>query len=236
MNQRAGTAQQADPPSAIKTDGRKTRSSRGESLVDEARKHVLEDIIRGRLEPGSVVQLGTLADKYGMSRTPVREAIKLLEREGLITAIAYKGYLIRPVESGDVRDVFFMRRLLEGAAVQLAAQRIDDTALDHLRRMPPPGDEMTLDHDESFHDFHRTIVAATGSPRLIKAFENIYNDVRRLQYAGIGQSRKTDLIHQEHQAILEALEARDSIEAQRLMEKHIDLMRTRALEDWVSGR
>ena len=204
--------------------------------MDEAQRRILEDIIQGRLRPGSVIQLAGLAEKYGVSRTPVREALALLERQGLVQAIAYKGYLIRSIEPGDVRDVFFMRRLLEGSAAELACKRIEDSTLRRLRELQPPGgDEMTLQHDEYSREFHRTITEATGSPRLIKAFESTYNDVRRLQYAGIGASRRPDLIHNEHAAILESLEARDPKKARRLMEEHIDLMRTRALEDWASG-
>lgn len=219
-----------------KADGRKTRASRDGSLVETAQRRIFEDIIQGKLQPGSVIQLGTLADEYGVSRTPVREALKLLEREGLVQAIAYKGYLIRSIEPGDVRDVFFMRRLLEGAAAEIASQRIADGTLGRLRALQPPtGQQMTLRHDEAFHEFHRLIVEATGSARLIKAFEHIYNDVRRLQYAGIGQSRRPDLVRNEHSAILESLEARDSQKARELMEQHMDLMRKRALEDWVSG-
>ena len=233
---RVKTPQAVEETKVAKADGRKTRSSRDGSLVESAQRRIFEDIIQGKLQPGSVIQLGTLADEYGVSRTPVREALKLLEREGLVQAIAYKGYLIRSIEPGDVRDVFFMRRLLEGAAAELASQRIGDATLERLRELQPPaGEEMTLRHDEAFHEFHRLIVAATGSPRLIKAFEHTYNDVRRLQYAGIGQSRRPDLVHDEHLAILESLEARDPQKARALMEQHIDLMRKRALEDWVSG-
>lgn len=232
---RGDTARPGATAARTRTDGRKTRSSRDESLVDEARRRILEDIVRGALEPGTVIQLGGLAEQYGMSRTPVREAVKLLEREGLVTAIAYKGYLVRQVEPGDVRDVFFMRRLVEGAAVELSARRIDDATLDRLGAMRPPAGLMTLDHDHVFHDFHRTLVAATGSPRLIKTFEAVYNDVRRLQYAGIGRSRDTDLVHREHLAIVDALRTRDTAEARRHMERHIDLMGARALQDWVGG-
>lgn len=204
--------------------------------MDLAQRRILEDIIQGKLKPGSVIQLGSLATEYGVSRTPVREALKLLERQELVQAIAYKGYLIRPIEPGDVRDVFFIRRLLEGAAAELASQRIDEAALRRLRDLQPPSDEeMTLQHDEYSREFHRTIIEAAGSPRLTKAFENTYNDVRRLQYAGIGSSRRPDLIHNEHETILRSLEAGDAKSAREEMEKHIELMRTRALNDWVSG-
>lgn len=228
-------APDSDGP-GTKIDGRTTRSTRTVSLVEDAQRRIFEDIIRGRLQPGTLIQLGPLADEYGVSRTPIREALKLLEREGVVQAIAYKGYLIRSVEPGDVRDVFFMRRLLEGSAAELAATRLQEPDLIKLReQQTPPGENLTLEHDKAFHDFHGVIMQASGSPRLVKAFETTYNDVRRLQYAGIGQSRRPDLIEQEHNAILERLEAKDPQGARARMEEHIDLMRTRALEAWVAG-
>lgn len=216
-------------------DGRKTRSSRTETLVEQVRNLILEDIIRAKLKPGTMIQLTTLAEQYQVSRTPIREALTLLERQGLVSAIPYKGYLIKQIDPRDVRDIFFMRRLLEGAAVELAVPRLDAPTIARLRKLEPPQtDVMTLAYDTFAHDFHRTLVSAAGMPRLLEAFEHIYNDVRRLQYAGIGNPRP-DLIRHEHDLILDAIEAGDTSQARELMEEHIDLVRTRALEQWMSG-
>lgn len=219
----------------MKEDGRKTRSSRNTTLVEWVRTQILEDIVQGRMQPGSVIQLASLADQYGVSRTPVREALSILERQGLVQAIAYKGYLVRPIEPDDVNDVFFMRRLLEGIGAERAATRISAEALARMRQQQPPiTDRMTLAYDDYSHNFHLTIVEAAGSPRLRAAFENVYNDVRRLQYAGIGTPRP-DLIHREHGEILDALEARDPVRARKAMEDHIDQIRARAFELWIDG-
>lgn len=219
----------------VREDGRKTRSSRDTTLVERVRTKILEDIIQGRMEPGSVIQLASLADRYNVSRTPVREALSILERQGLVQAIAYKGYLVRTIEPADVNDVFSMRRLLEGAGAERATALISDAQLARLRELHPPMTErMTLAYDDYSHDFHSTIVTAVGSPRLTSAFESVYNDVRRLQYSGIGTPRP-DLIYREHAEILDALEARDPQRARKLMEDHIDQIRARALEHWLHG-
>ena len=110
------------------------------------------------------MQLSVLADSYNVSRTPVREALALLEHEGVVTAIAYKGYLVRPIEPRDVQDIFFMRRVLETAGIELATTRLSDESLDRLRSMRlPDGDTMTLEYDEVSQDFHRTIMEAAGN-------------------------------------------------------------------------
>lgn len=223
------------PGERPRADGRKTRSERTESLVETVRRLILEDIVTGRLEPGSVIRLAGLAEQYGVSRTPAREALAVLEREGLVTAIAYKGYLVRPIDPHDVQDVYAMRQLIEGAGAAAAAGRITGEALDRLASLRPPQvSKMTLDYDEYAHDFHREIIKAAGSPRLLSIFESLYNDIRRLQYSGIGNPRP-DLIHAEHQQILDALRRRDAEAAQRRMEEHIDAIKRRAMEVWLGG-
>lgn len=222
------------PPA--KLDGRKTRNSRGESLVEHVRQLILEDIIQVRMSPGTMLQLTELAERYGVSRTPVREALGLLERQGLVAAIAYKGYLVKGIEPGDVHDVYLVRKTIEGAAAELAATRISAETLAELRQARPAQvQKMTMEYDEYARDFHGTIVSASGSPRLLSVFDDIYNDVRRIQYAGIGNPRP-DLIHEEHMAIVDALAAGDTGKSRHLMEQHIDAIRVRALESWIEER
>lgn len=186
-----------------------------------------------KIMPGTMLQLTELAEHYGVSRTPVREALSLLERQGLVAAIAYKGYLVKGIEPGDVRDVYLVRKVIEGAAAELAAGRLTPEQIEALRGTRPSQQErMTLEYDEYTHDFHRAIVEGCGSPRLLAIFEDVYSDVRRMQYAGIGNPRP-DLIHSEHGAVVDALAAGDGKKARALMEEHIDAVRARALETWL---
>lgn len=230
-----GARERADQAAGSRVDGRTDRALRQESLLESVRRRILEDIIQGVLSPGSMMRLQDLAAKYGVSRTPVREALNLLAAEGLVTPIAYKGYVVRSIEPQDVYDTYFMRRVLEGAAAELAADQMSERELRQLRALKAPDvSRMTLSYDEYAHDFHHIIVVAAGIPRLTSSFEAVYNDVRRLQYAGIGNPRP-DLIGHEHDLIAEALSDRDPAAARRLMEEHLDAVRTRALEQWVLG-
>lgn len=223
-------------PTAARVDGRKTRPGRDESLVARVRLVILDDLIQGRLKPGTVVRVPDIAARCGVSRTPVREALTVLVHEGVVTSIPYKGYLVREISPAEVNDVFFMRRLIEPAAAEMAAQLMDSTQLERLLheagRHPPPGAAMTLEYDTVSHDFHHTIIAATRSTRLLSAFEGIYSDVRRLQSVTMGTPRP-DLIHAEHLGILDALARHDGAAARALMEEHIDAIRKRAFEAWV---
>ena len=220
--------------SMAKQDGRKTRGSRKKSLVEQVRRLILEDIIQGKIQPGTMLQLSEVAEAHAVSRTPIREALTLLERQGLITAMPYKGYLVKGIEPSDVRDVYLVRRIVEGAATELATSRIDPESLKRLQETrPAQAARMNLEYDQYAHDFHATIMEAAGSERLRMIFENVYNDVRRIQYAGIGNPRP-DLIHAEHQAILQAIAYGDAALARVRMEEHIDAIRSRALQSWLA--
>jgi DNA-binding GntR family transcriptional regulator len=225
----------SSPQAGRQVDGRTNRALREDSLLESVRRLILDDIIQGALSPGSMIRLSDLTAKYHVSRTPVREALNLLSHEGLVTPIAYKGYLVRIIEPRDVYDIYFMRRVLEGAAAELAAAQITEGELARLQELRPPQvTSMTLGYDEYAHEFHEVIVTAAGSPRLTDVFESVYNNVQRLQYAGIGNPRP-DLIGHEHDLIVEALVDRDGSAARRLMEEHLDAVRTRALEQWILG-
>lgn len=217
-------------------DGRKTRRTRAESLVDQVRLVILDDLIQGRLRPGTVVRVPDIAARCGVSRTPVREALTVLAHEGVVTSIPYKGYLVREISPAEVNDVFFMRRLIEPVAAEMAAESLDADELERLiaesESHPPTGTAMTLEYDRLAHDFHRTIIAATRSVRLVSTFEAIYSDVRRLQSVTMGTPRP-DLIHAEHGSILEALARHDGATARARMEAHLDAIRTRAFVAWV---
>jgi DNA-binding GntR family transcriptional regulator len=214
-----------------KRDGRRrSHSDEGRSLAQEARDLILEDIVQCRLRPGEMVQLATLAEKYDMSKTPVREALTMLQDDGLVEAIPYRGYVIRPIDISEINEIYFMRRLLEGAACELAAKNITDEELEQLGRLVAPETMvMTLEYDEYARTFHSVIARASGMEKLEDIVLRTYNDMRRLQYAGIGRPRP-GVITDEHVGILEALRARDAERARQLMEEHIDNIRRRALE------
>lgn len=213
-----------------KRDGRKrSHSDPQPSLSEEARVYILEDIIQCRLRPGEMIQLSGLAEKYGMSKTPIREALTLLQLEGLIEAIPYKGYLIRPIDIDEIYEIYFMRQLLEGAAAELAAKNITEDELERLGSLKAPQTMvMTLEYDNYCRTFHRIVAEASRLTRLAEAVMRTYNDMRRLQYAGIGRPRP-EVITIEHDEIVDALRTGNPEQARTAMVDHIRNIRERAL-------
>ena len=204
------------------------------SLADLARERILQDILQHRLEPGEMVQLKSLAEAYGMSRTPVREALTNLQQSGLVVSVPYKGYRIRPLEKSDIEDVIFMRGLLEPVAAERAATRITDEELDELASLlPPQTEQLDLEFDRYSERFHMMVGSASGSRRLADMVGTIYRDVRRLQSAGLSRSVAKDIVA-EHEEIVEALRARDAEKARDAMSRHVLLVHAKALSDLES--
>ena len=201
------------------------------SLADLARSRILQDILQRRLEPGAMIQLKSLADAYGMSRTPVREALTQLQQSGLVVAIPYKGYRISPIDRGDIEDVIFMRNLLEPIAAERAAKGITSEEIAELEALhPPETDELDLEFDRYSEKFHTIIGVASRSKRLAQMIESVYRDVRRLQSAGLSRS-VPKLIVAEHNAIIELLRNGDARGAREAMSHHVLMVHAKALDD-----
>ena len=212
-------------------DGRKERADRTDTLVDSVRELILDDIVQGRLGSGQVIQLRGLAERYEVSKTPVREALSQLQREGLVQSLPYKGYLVRPMDLSEFNEIFFLRRLLEGTAAELAAEHISDVDLLELTDLHPPSDTvgMSMAYDHYAHHFHGMIARASGNRRLIEMFEKLYTDVRRLQLSGMGNP-SAQLSSAEHEEVLQALARHDPVAAREAMIRHVENIKLRALD------
>lgn len=201
------------------------------SLADVARERIMQDIIELRLHPGDIVQLKDLAQAYGMSRTPIREALAQMQEAGLITSIPYRGYRVRPLDKSDIEDVIFMRALLEPPAAERAALRMTPEALEELASpRPPQTDSLNLEFDRYSERFHNLIGQASGSRRLAEMIAMVYRDLARLQYAGLSRSVPQEIVHA-HDGIVDALQRRDSKAARELMSHHVLVVHAKALDE-----
>ncbi len=205
------------------------------SLADLARERIMQDIIELRLHPGEIVQLKDLAEAYGMSRTPVREALAQMQQSGLVIAIPYKGYRIRPLDKHDIEDVIFMRALLEPAAAERAALEITDDELAELTELrPPKGDRFDLTFDRYSERFHILIGQASRSRRLADMIGMVYRDLARLQYAGLSRAVPKEIVTA-HDKIVSALRAHDPQAARKAMADHVLVVHAKALEEVRAG-
>ena len=186
-----------------------------------------EAILKGELRPGERLMEIHLANRLGVSRTPIREAIRMLELEGLVLMIPRKGAEVAGISEQGLRDVLEVRRSLEELAIELACQRMaDDDILElkktqeEFRRAVRTADAMTIaETDEHYHDL---IYNGTGNSRLIQILYNLREQMYRYRLEYIKDADKRQILVEEHDQILKAIQNRHVAEAKAAIREHID--------------
>jgi GntR family transcriptional regulator, rspAB operon transcriptional repressor len=195
-------------------------------LTDRAYGFVRDGIQSGRIPTGSVLAETEIADRLGVSRTPVRHALSLLLREGLVEIGPRRQLIVRGFTPAHREEILLLREALEGVSVRRACEVLVDDDVDYLRlivmrqeRAARDGDEDTfLDLDE---EFHLKIVDAARLPILYSVLGQLRGFVR---VARIGRPRPPSVLTQicgEHARIVDALERRDADGAQQALVEHL---------------
>jgi DNA-binding GntR family transcriptional regulator len=182
------------------------------NLVGQVARILTQAILAGRLPPGAKVAEAAVARELCISRAPVREAARLLERQGLLVANPRRGFFVRKLEAADIDEIYDLRICVECHAGVLAAKNLTAQTRDALRRQLDILYE-TADLDdparqvEEDYRFHRLICEIAGSRRLLRLFDDLASELRMV----IGLiGRLYDDPHriaQTHEAVLEAIEA-----------------------------
>lgn len=184
-------------------------------------------ILKNELAPGERLMEIQLAERLGVSRTPIREAIRKLELEGLVLMIPRKGAEVAKISEKSLRDVLEVRRSLEELAIELACQRIAESEVGQLedaqiafREAVNKGDAMAIaESDESYHDI---IYYGTGNERLVQILNNLREQMYRYRLEYIKDADKRQVLLVEHEKILRAIKSRHVAEAKEAMREHID--------------
>ncbi len=196
-------------------------------LRDVVFQTLRQAILRGELKPGERLMEIHLAHKLGVSRTPVREAIRKLELEGLVLMIPRKGAVVAEITISDLEDVLEVRMTLEELAVRYACKRITQEQLDELRHLADEfrrslsGSDVgaCAQADVAFHD---AIYEATGNKRLIQILNNLREQMYRYRMEYLKDRLSHTMLIKEHEEILEALECRDEKRALGAMSRHVE--------------
>ena len=184
-------------------------------------------ILTGRFKPGERLLEVHLADHLGVSRTPIREAMRKLELEGLVTMIPRRGAIVAEMTVKNMRDVLEVRRILDVLSVELACERINDTDLEKLAEKHnafneaiKTGNTATMAAaDVAFHDI---IVEATGNSRLKQLINNLAEQMYRYRFIYLQDDIIHDMLMKEHEAIYNAIKERNSHAAATAAKIHID--------------
>ena len=184
-------------------------------------------ILKGELSPGERLMEIQLAQRLGVSRTPVREAIRKLELEGLVLMIPRKGAEVAKITVSDLEDVLEVRTALEELAVRNACTNITDKQLQELKRAAAEfkqslaGEDLTA-YVHADMKFHEIIYRATDNQRLIQMLNNLREQMYRYRMEYLKDKKTHKPLLDEHEAIVRALQKRSKEEAGEAIRNHIE--------------
>ncbi len=196
------------------------------SLKDRAYSAIKDAILSLRLEPGSPIVETNLAEQLGISKTPVRDALQELEREGFVTRVFFKGTYVTDVTMKDIREVFELRAVLEGLAARIAASLFEDDELRavarHLAqaRLALEGGDLVLCSQHG-QQIHHAIRQRIDNERLAVIIGNLDDHLRRFRGISDQISGRLKKSLAEHERVLDALQRRDPEAAEQAMRDHL---------------
>jgi DNA-binding GntR family transcriptional regulator len=203
-------------------------------LGDRVYQHLIEAIATNRLLQGAKIQEDVLAEQMGVSKTPVREALRRLEAEGFISVDPHRTPEVRRLEPKDIEELYSVREFLERLAVRTIAATRPAPILADMEAVQVAAEARlanleAVDVEESVsynRRFHGLIFQGAANRRLRRLYQLIDVDVRRLSFQSIRVSgRRRDAVVQ-HRAILEAIKAGDADRAETLMTQHVQQARS----------
>ena len=212
-------------------DDKLTGASLGERVYEELEAGILSN----RIKPGEVLVELKLSAEYGISRTPVREAIRMLEQKGLVEVVPHKGAVVLGIDEKDLEDIYTIRMYIEGLAAKWAAARI---TADQLRDLTEIVDLQEFYHMKNapikINDldsrFHERLYQYSGSRTLSHTLSELHHMIlwfRELSFSSEGRAEKAI---EEHRQILDALTKGDGELAERLTVEHISNAKNTLLE------
>ncbi|BBF43798.1 transcriptional regulator, GntR family [Lachnospiraceae bacterium KM106-2] len=187
---------------------------------------IRENILSGKYSKGEELRENTLDKELGVSRTPVREALRQLELEGLVNIIPNKGATVTGLSSKDIRDIYIIRSYLEGLCAKLACENITSEEMEQLEEIQYLSEfHAKKKHYEQLVEldnrFHRIIYDASHSKILDHLLSDFHHYVERIRMVSLSSDERVAHCNEEHNAILEALKEQNADHAEQLAHQHI---------------
>lgn len=196
------------------------------SLRGKVFHKIRDDILNGRYKSQEELRESTIGKEMGVSRTPVREALRQLELEGLVTIVPNKGAYVNGITAQDVEDIYQMRARLEGLCARMACDRITKEQLDELEEVillskfheKKENFDQLVELDSRFHEI---LFEACQSKMLEHHLKNLHQYVHRVRKSSLASGRRAEKSTMEHENILMAIQEKDPDKADRLATQHI---------------
>ncbi|AER67395.1 transcriptional regulator, GntR family [Thermovirga lienii DSM 17291] len=186
-----------------------------------------EAIFRRELKDGDKLVESELAEKLKVSRTPVREALRMLESEGLVERIPRKGLFVKGLSKEDIIEIYSIRQALEAVAIRAVCKNITDEELAELKKLYAQMEDAFEKGDDNklsalSQKFNEAIVAPSNMPRLLSLITTYHEYLSRLRSLSFSRSLRKVQALKEHGQILEAVSERDADKAERLVKEHLE--------------
>ena len=197
---------------------------RHQTLREKILETIRDAILKGDLKPGEKVAEPELAEKFGISRTPIREAFRQLESEGYLTVVPRKGAVVAALSERDVQEYYAVKSILEGYAAELAAEKLTEKELakletinNRLKQLKDEGDVKTF--YKIHHDFHDTFLKAADNSKLYDLIKHLGLKFSRLRMASLSVDGRMAISVAEHEKLLKAFRQHDGKAAEALVKK-----------------
>lgn len=195
-------------------------------LKAKAYDAIKDAILTLKLEPGTPIVETDLAEQLGISKTPVRDALQELEREGFVARVLFKGTVVTDVTPKDVTEVFQLRAVLEGLAARIAAPLLSEGELDRIDEILTAAESALARGDLSLcsqygQKLHLTIIEKTNNERLGQIIGNLDDHVQRFRIVSDRIHGRLNKSVVEHRRVLEGLRRRDPAAAEQAMRDHL---------------
>ena len=203
-------------------------------LRQQVYEQIKHDIITCKLAPGEPLSENQFVDRFGVSKTPIREALTSLVQDGLVEYTPNRGFMVTTVSVSDIQEIFEARIFFEAELFRLAVKHISDAEIDELEKHSRmDGDTKSPEYAETFLEsnrkFHVALAAAGRNSRLLGYYEALMNEAQRLFYMDISVHQKDFRWGHGHEGIIEALRARDETVGMAAIRETLDNARKRIL-------
>lgn len=190
-------------------------------VLDELRRAITS----GELKPGAPIRQDALAERLDVSRVPLREALKMLESEGLVVHHAHRGYFVTELSLADLSEIYRIREILEAEAVRAATARMSPETLASLleaqhevERTGAAGDVTAM--AAANRRFHFLLIEASGMPRLVRLIGTLWDATDAYRSLYYGEALNRERVVHEHRAVLDALRDGDAEQAVQRLDEH----------------
>ena len=201
---------------------RKKQIERHQTLREKILETIRDAILKGTLKPGERVSEPDLAERFGISRTPIREAFRQLESEGYLQVIPRKGAVVASLSERDVEEFYAIKIILEGFAARMAAENLSDKDIERLEVINEKLGQIAKEGDvKTFfrvhNEFHELFIKAAGNERLYEMINQLVMKFKRLRLASLSQPGRMEISVEEHRNMIQAFKNHDGDKADSLV-------------------